>query len=154
MRKLKVGEPAPDFELQDEAGTMWSLGSLSGQKVIVFFYPADDTPGCTREACDFRDHYDRLRDAGYEVLGVSDQGAESHRAFKSKFSLKYPLLIDEFGEMARAYGVWTNHGDYHGVPLHVSRSTFVIDEKGTLVDARYGVRSKGHVEELTQTLGV
>ena len=154
MIRLEAGQTAPNFELLDETGKAWSLRSLQGNKAIVFFYPADDTPGCTIEACDFRDNYDVFRTAGYEILGVSDQGAESHRSFKSKFGLSFPLLIDDSGEMARAYGVWTNSGDHNGIPLHTARATFVIDEQGKLVEARYGVRAKGHVEELVQALGL
>jgi peroxiredoxin Q/BCP len=150
--KLARGNSAPDFNLKDAEGNTWRLGDLRGKKVILFFYPADDTPGCTAEACDFRDARAELGDAGYVVLGASPQGAESHRAFASKFKLNFPLLIDEDMSVANAYGAAGDLGDYQGIPLRVLRSTFVIDEEGIIAHALYGVTARSHVAELRASL--
>lgn len=152
MTRLEAGMPAPDFRLPDENGKLWSLDDLRGRKAIIYFYPADDTPGCTAQACDFRDARDDLEKAGYVILGVSVQGSESHRAFSSKYNLNFPLLVDENREMADAFGVRGDFGDWKGVPLRVKRSTFVIDEDGNIVRAEYGVKARGHVERLMQSL--
>ena len=145
MAELRRGDKAPDFSLEDAGGTTWSLADLRGQKVIVYFYPADDTPGCTAQACDFRDAQQDLSVAGYKVFGVSPQGAASHRRFSDKYSLNFPLLIDSDYAMAREYGVAE---EAEGKKPRIKRSTFVIDEDGTLLEAQYGVRAKGHVESL------
>jgi peroxiredoxin Q/BCP len=152
---LKPGMPAPDFELADADGVIWRLGDLRGRRVIVYFYPADDTPGCTAQACDFRDSQAVFRGAGYTVLGVSPQGAESHRAFSTKFGLNFPLLIDSEMEMARRYGVTAEKArDYKGIPLEVTRSTFIIDEDGVIEQALYDVKARGHVDSLLKKLSV
>ena len=149
MEQLRPGDKAPDFSLEDADGTSWSLSDLRCEKVIVYFYPGDDTPGCTAQACDFRDAQADLTTAGYRVLGVSPQGAASHRRFSDKYSLNFPLLIDSEYTMARAYGVAE---DREGKPPRINRSTFVIGEDGTLVEAQYGVRARGHVESLMSGL--
>ncbi len=146
MEQLQRGDKAPDFTLEDADGTSWSLADLRGQRVIVYFYPADDTPGCTAQACDFRDAQQDLSTAGYRVLGVSPQGAASHRRFSDKYSLNFPLLIDSDYDMARSYGVAEEREE--GTKPRIVRSTFVIDEDGTLLEAQYGVRARGHVESL------
>lgn len=153
MTKLQRGEATPDFSLEDGDGRTWSLADLRGQKVIVYFYPADDTPGCTAQACDFRDRQTELTTAGYQVLGVSPQGAASHRRFSDKYSLNFPLLIDSDLAMAKAYGVTDDSGaEFEGKKLRVKRSTFVIDEDGTLIEALYGVKARGHVDSLLSTV--
>ena len=152
MAKLVPGDAAPDFAMKDAEGNTWRLGDLRGKKVILFFYPADDTPGCTAEACDFRDARDELADAGYVVLGASPQGAESHAAFATKFGLNFPLLIDADTSVAQAYGAADEVGDYKGIPLRVLRSTFVIDEEGTISQALYSVNTRSHVSELQAAL--
>jgi len=151
---LEQGEAAPDFALEDGDGKTWRLADLKGQRVILYFYPADDTPGCTKESCDFRDASADLRKAGYIVLGVSPQGAASHQRFAAKYSLNFPLLVDEDLALARAYGAYKERGDYKGIPLRVLRSTFVIDEDGRIQIAEYGVKTAGHVERLQALLGV
>lgn len=151
---LQKGDEAPDFEMPDASGRTWHLRDLKGQKVILYFYPADDTPGCTTESCDFRDSSADLSAAGYIVLGVSPQGADSHRRFAEKYSLNFPLLVDEGLAATRAYGAHKDMGAYEGIPLRVKRSTFVIDEHGRIELAEYGVRAKGHVEALRTKLGV
>ncbi len=145
MARLQQGDKAPDFSLEDADGTTWSLADLRGEKTIVYFYPADDTPGCTAEACDFRDAQADLSEAGYRVFGVSPQGAASHRRFSEKHSLNFPLLIDSDYAMARDYGVAEER---EGKKPRIVRSTFVIHEDGTLIEARYGVGAKGHVASL------
>ncbi len=154
MSKLEAGTKAPDFELPDAEGKVWKLSDLAGQKVILYFYPADDTPGCTAQACDFRDSQHGLKEAGYVVLGVSPQGAESHQRFAQKYELNFPLLVDEGLEIAQAYGVARAEGVFKALPLKVKRSTFVIDENGRIEQALYGVRAKGHVAQLKESLGV
>lgn len=154
MSKLQAGDKAPGFELSDGEGRVWKLSDLSGKKVILYFYPADDTPGCTAQACDFRDSQAGLKEAGYVVLGVSPQGAASHQAFAQKYSLNFPLLIDENLEVAKAYGTAGGDGIFKGISLSVKRATFVIDEDGVLEQALYGVRARGHVAKLKESLGV
>lgn len=151
---LEQGDAAPDFALDDGEGKTWRLADLKGQKVILYFYPADDTPGCTKESCDFRDASAELRAAGYIVLGVSPQGAESHQRFAAKYSLNFPLLVDEDLSVARAYGAYQELGNYRDVPIRVKRSTFVIDEDGEIALAEYGVKASGHVDRLREQLRV
>lgn len=152
---LKAGDAAPEFELLDQNDKTWKLSDLRRQKIILYFYPVDDTPGCTRESCDFRDAQVDFDKAGYLILGISSQGAESHRAFAEKYNLDFPLLIDEDIKVATAYETLAPEGlDWDGIPIRVIRSTFVIDENGDIERAEYGVHSKGHVDSLRETLGV
>lgn len=151
---LQEGDAAPDFEMSDATGKTWRLADLKGQKVILYFYPADDTPGCTTQSCDFRDSSADLKSAGYSVFGVSPQGAESHKRFAHKYSLNFPLLIDEDLAVTRAFGAFKDLGEYKDIPIRVKRSTFVIDEEGRIALAEYGVKATGHVERLRQKLGV
>src|SRR5687768_9876688 len=102
--KLRRGDPAPGFKLEDGDGNVWQLSELAGKRVVLYFYPADDTPGCTAESCDFRDNYASFKDANTEVFGISPQGAASHQRFAQKYSLNFPLLIDEDLKVAEAYG--------------------------------------------------
>ncbi|MGH2749388.1 MAG: peroxiredoxin [Actinomycetota bacterium] len=153
MAQLAAGDDAPDFEAQDAEGKTWRLSELRGQKVILFFYPADDTPGCTKEACDFRDAHAELNDAGYVVLGASPQGAKSHSAFSSKYGLNFPLLVDKDMSLAKAYGAAGIFGAFENIPLLVKRSTFVIDENGKISQALYGVKARSHVADLQASLG-
>ena len=152
MAKLEAGDDAPEFEAQDADGKTWRLSDLRGKKVILYFYPADDTPGCTREACDFRDSHSDLTDAGYIVLGASPQGAKSHSAFSSKYGLNFPLLVDEDMALAKAYRTTGVFGRFENIPLMVQRSTFVIDADGKIEQALYGVSSRLHVEKLKGSL--
>jgi peroxiredoxin Q/BCP len=152
--ELSRGDAAPEFDLQDASGKRWKLSELRGRRVILYFYPADDTPGCTAQACDFRDALIELQEAGYLVLGVSPQGAESHKAFADKFALNFPLLMDEDHAVAERYGAWGENKYYKNIFLGIKRSTFVIDEQGRIEEAQYGVKAKGHVERLRAALGV
>jgi peroxiredoxin Q/BCP len=154
VRILKEGDPAPSFELSDGEGKVWRLEDMKGTKVILFFYPADDTPGCTKEACDFRDSIGSLEAAGYTVFGVSPQEADSHQAFSKKFGLNFPLLVDADLAAAKAYEVHGQRGEWEGIPLVVKRSTFIIDEDGRIEHALYGVHARGHVDEIKQLIGV
>jgi thioredoxin-dependent peroxiredoxin len=147
MARLKPGDPAPDFELNDGDGKTWRLTDLRGRRVILYFYPADDTPGCTAQACDFRDARDELQEAGYLVLGVSPQDADSHRAFAAKYRLNFPLLVDADHTMAERYGAAVE-GE------RVLRSTFVISEDQTIAQADYGVDARQNVTELKELLGI
>lgn len=151
---LQQGDVAPEFALEDGDGRTWRLSELKGQKVILYFYPADDTPGCTKESCDFRDASAELRKAGYIVLGVSPQGAESHKKFSTKYSLNFPLLVDDKLETTQAYGAFKELGNYEDIPIKVKRSTFVIDDQGRIELAEYGVKAAGHVDRLREQLGV
>ncbi len=134
---LQVGEVAPDIEVADETGKVWSLAELRGQKAVIFFYPADDTPGCTRESCDFRDHAAEL---GGVVLGVSTDAAASHVAFSQKFNLRFPLLADVGGEMSRRWGVLDGST--------ARRASFVIDREGRIALVVDPVKVDGHVAEV------
>ena len=153
MSKLQAGDAAPHFKLADGEGRVWDLAELKGQKVILYFYPVDDTPGCTVEACDFRDSQADLREAGFVVLGVSPQDSDSHNRFSQKYSLNFPLLVDEDREVAAAYGAADDKGGlFKGIALRVKRATFIIDENGVLEQALYGVKARGHVDQLKESL--
>ena len=128
------------------------MSTLRGQKVILYFYPADDTRGCTVQACDFRDTQAEWEEAGYLVLGVSAQGADSHRAFAQKHSLNFPLLIDDDLALADSYGARAEGRE--GIPPLSNRSTFVIEANGTIVEALYGVTWQGHIDQLKEKLSV
>ena len=152
--QLERGAAAPEFKLSDGDGKTWTLSDLKGQKVVLYFYPADDTPGCTAQACDFRDTSSVWDDAGYTVLGVSPQGAESHQNFTSKHGLNFPLLVDEDHAVAEAYGAWGEKKNYGKTYEGIIRSTFVIDEEGKISEALYNVKATGHVARLQETLGL
>lgn len=149
--QLQPGDPAPEFKLEDGDGNTWQLSELAGKRVILYFYPADDTPGCTAESCDFRDNYQTFKDANTEILGVSPQGAASHQRFAQKYSLNFPLLIDEDLAVAEAYGAVADKvGDFKGIPIKIKRSTFVIGTNGKIEQAIYGVKVQGHVQRLLE----
>jgi peroxiredoxin Q/BCP len=145
---LKAGDKAPDFKALADAGNTVSLKDLRGKKVILYFYPKDDTPGCTREACDFRDAIGRFAKKDVVVLGVSPDGVESHQKFKAKFDLPFPLLADEDHKIAEAYGAWGEKSMYGRKFLGIIRSTFVIDEQGRIAEAFEKVKVDGHVDQL------
>jgi peroxiredoxin Q/BCP len=150
--QLEKGQPAPDFELKDADGKTWRLSDLRDHKVIVYFYPADDTPGCTVQACDFRDRQQDFAKAGYVTLGISPQDENSKRKFVDKYNLNFPLLADMGAEVAKRYGVTADLGSYNGIKLKVKRSTFIVGEDGNLLDVQYGVKAKGHVEGLLDAI--
>jgi thioredoxin-dependent peroxiredoxin len=149
---VEEGAPAPDFELRSDEGDTVKLSALRGKPVVLYFYPRDDTPGCTTEACEFRDAYDRFREQGVEILGVSPDTEASHRKFKSKYELPFTLLADPDHETAEAYGVWKEKRNYGKTYHGVERSTFVIDADGKVARAMRGIRPAGHAAQVLETL--
>ena len=137
---LSPGDPAPDFTLAADDGSTVSLSGLRGSPVVVYFYPKDDTPGCTAQACSLRDGYGDFEAANAVVLGISPDGVASHRRFKDKYGLPFPLLADEDHQVAEAYGVWAEKTRGGRTYMGINRSAFVIDENGTLVDVVYGIK--------------
>ena len=149
---LKPGDKAPSFKLASTAGGKVSSSELKGRKFVLYFYPKDDTPGCTREACDFRDNLARLRREGVEVLGVSKDSIASHGKFRTKYDLPFDLLSDEDNAVARAYGAYGEKNMYGKKVLGTIRSTYLIDENGR-VDAVWSpVKVDGHVERVLERL--
>ena len=153
---LEVGQKAPDFTAQITNGDKIKLSDVlsSNQKVILYFYPKDSTPGCTVQACDFRDNFSRLKNAGYKVIGVSKDSSSSHQKFIDKHELPFGLIVDSEIELHQLYGVWREKMNYGKTYMGVSRSTFVIDTNGTLVSVGYNVRASGHVDRLVKELGL
>lgn len=143
-----VGEKAPDFSASDETGRCWSLKALKGKTVVLYFYPKDGTPGCTVEACDFRDRFDNFAKKKVVVLGVSPDTAKSHAGFKAKHALPFPLLVDEDSGICRAYGVWKKKTLGGRRSMGVERSTFVIGPDGVLLRALRKVAVAGHAEAM------
>jgi len=152
MAKLAVGSPAPDFSLPAGDGTEISLSGLRGKTVILYFYPKDDTSGCTREACDFQENLVKLKKKGVVVLGVSGDSVESHRKFADKYGLKFPLVSDARKEIINAYGVWKEKSLYGKKYMGIERTTFVIDAKGVITHIFPKVKVNGHVEEILSML--
>jgi peroxiredoxin Q/BCP len=150
--RIVEGESAPDFTLRNDAGAEVSLSSLRGSPVVLYFYPADDTPGCTKEACEFRDEYSRFRRAGAVVLGVSPDDEDSHARFREKYSLPFTLLADPEHRVAEDYGVWVEKNTYGKKRMGIKRSTFVIDTNGNVARAMYGVKPEGHADEVLEAL--
>jgi len=132
MSTLKAGDKAPDFTSKDQNGNTVSLGQFAGKKVVLYFYPKDDTPGCTAEACDFRDNYQGLVSKGIEVLGVSVDDEKSHQKFINKHSLPFTLLADTDKQIVEAYGVWGEKNMYGKKYMGTNRTTFIIDENGNI----------------------
>jgi thioredoxin-dependent peroxiredoxin len=145
---LKTGDKAPDFQALTDAGKKVSLKDFRGKRVILYFYPKDNTPGCTQEACDFRDGMAQFNKKGVVVLGVSPDGVESHQKFKTKFELPFPLLVDEDHKIAEAYGAWGEKSMYGRKFMGIIRSTFLIDEKGKIAETFEKVKVGGHVDQL------
>jgi peroxiredoxin Q/BCP len=135
----QVGDMAPDFELPADTGETIRLSALRGQRVILYFYPKDDTSGCTTQACGFRDAYPEISERNAVVLGISPDGVESHQKFKTKHDLPFLLLVDEQHSVAEAYGVWGEKKMYGKSYLGIIRSHFVIDEEGRILDAQVKV---------------
>jgi thioredoxin-dependent peroxiredoxin len=148
MGKIAVGGAAPDFTLPAGDGTSLSLSDLRGQTVVLYFYPKDNTSGCTREACDFQEHLGLLKKKGVVILGVSPDSVESHRKFADKYGLSYPLISDAKKDLVKKYGVWKEKSLYGKKYMGVERTTFVIDGKGVVTHIFPKVKVNGHVEEL------
>ena len=149
---VEEGADAPDFELTSDTGEPIRLSSLRGKPVVLYFYPRDDTPGCTTQACGIRDVYDDFRDRGAVVLGVSPDDEASHRRFKEKFGLPFTLLADPDHAVAEQYGVWAERTMYGKKSMGIKRSTFVIDADGRVAKALYGVKPEGHAELVLEAL--
>jgi peroxiredoxin Q/BCP len=137
---LSVGDPAPEFTLHADTGETISSADLRGSRVVIYFYPKDDTPGCTRQACAIRDSWSDFESANAEVFGISPDGVESHRTFREKFSLPFRLLADTDHSVAEAFGVWGERKNYGKTYMGITRSSFVIDEEGRIAAAAYGVK--------------
>ena len=149
---VEEGRPAPDFELLSDDGTRVRLSGLRGRPVVLYFYPRDDTPGCTRQACELRDVWASFEERGAVVLGVSPDTESSHARFKTKYGLPFPLLADPDREVATLYGVWREKTSYGKTTMGIVRSTFVIDAEGNVVKALYGVEPGGHAERVLAAL--
>ncbi len=146
------GSQAPDFELKSDADETVKLSQFRGRPVVLYFYPRDDTPGCTKEACAFRDSYDDYLARDAVILGVSRDGEESHRKFKSKYDLPFTLLSDPDHAVAEAYGVWAEKSMYGRKSMGIVRSTFVIAADGTIARAMRGIKVPGHSDKVLEAL--
>lgn len=149
---LRPGDPAPDFSLPADDGSMVRLADLRGRKVVLYFYPKDDTPGCTIEACEFRDVLPRIDAGGAVVLGVSPDSVESHRKFRDKYGLNFRLLSDTDNAVAEAYGVWKEKTMYGRTFWGVERTTFIINEEGRIAKVFPKVTPQGHAAEVLAAL--
>ena len=149
---VEEGSQAPDFELKSDTGETLKLSQFRGRPVVLYFYPRDDTPGCTKEACAFRDSYDEYLARDAVILGVSRDGEESHRKFKQKYDLPFTLLSDPDHEVAEAYGVWAEKSMYGRKSMGIVRSTFVIAADGTVARAMRGIKVPGHSDKVLEAL--
>ena len=148
---VDVGDEAPDFTLPTDGAGELKLSSLRGQKVVLYFYPKDATPGCTTEAENFRDALGEFLKAGTKIVGVSKDSVKRHDNFKAKYDLPFQLVSDTDGEACEAYGVWVEKKNYGRTYMGIERSTFLIDEKGKIVNVWRKVRVKGHVDNVLET---
>jgi len=151
--ELKVGDPAPDFTTVTDTGATAKLADYRGKRVVLYFYPKDDTSGCTTQACGFRDSYPVIEEKNAVVLGVSPDGVTSHQKFKTKFDLPFTLLVDEDHAIAEAYGAWGERSNYGKTYMGIIRSHFIIDEQGNIADAQVKVSPTESVERALAALG-
>ena len=149
---LSVGDKAPDFTLLTDSDESISLSQLRGKKVVLYFYPKDNTPGCTKEACDFRDEFAAFKKHGVEILGVSKDSSKAHTKFKDKYQLPFTLLVDNNADVCEAYGVINKKSLFGKTFLGIQRSTFLIDEKGVIRAIWRKVKVTGHVEQILNEL--
>jgi peroxiredoxin Q/BCP len=152
MAMLDVGDKAPAFSLEDQSGKTVKLSDFKGKKVVLYFYPKDDTPGCTREACAFRDEHSALQKAGAVVLGVSPDSGTSHAKFAGKYELPFPLLADVDHSVSEKYGAWGEKSLYGRKFMGINRSTFLIDGSGKVVRVWPRVKVDGHVEQVLEAI--
>jgi len=145
---LEPGQPAPDFEVKDQNGQSIKLSDFKGKKVVLYFYPKDDTPGCTAQACNLRDNYDALLAKGYVVLGVSVDDEKAHQKFIQKYDLPFPLLADTEHQVVEKYGVWQEKNMYGRKYMGTMRYTFIINEEGIIEDIIKKVDTKNHTAQL------
>ena len=150
---LKVGDAAPDFEALSDTGATVRLSDYRGRRVVLYFYPKDDTPGCTTQSCGFRDAYPQIEEKNAVVLGVSPDGVKSHQKFKTKFNLPFTLVVDEDHSISLAYGVWSEKSMYGKTYMGITRSHFVIDEQGNIADTQVKVSPTDSVERAIAALG-
>ena len=148
MTQVKEGSKAPGFEGKDQNGNIVSLSRFEGKKIILYFYPKDNTPGCTAEACNLRDNYDSLMKKGFAVIGVSPDDEKSHKGFAGKHSLPFPLIADTSKKILNDYGVWGEKKLYGKTYMGVIRTTFIIDEKGFIEKIISKVNTSGHTEQI------
>jgi thioredoxin-dependent peroxiredoxin len=152
MVMVAEGKPAPDFELTSDSGERVKLSDLRGKAIVLYFYPRDDTPGCTKQACGLRDAYDAFEDRGAVVLGVSPDNEASHVKFKSKYHLPFTLLADPDHRFAEDYGVWRERKLYGKTSMGIERSTFVIDPQGTVAKVMRRVNPEKHADQVLAAL--
>ena len=148
MSALKVGDKAPDFTLPTDGQGQITLSDLKGQKVVLYFYPKDNTPGCTTESCEFNDALPDFKGLNAQIIGLSKDSVKKHDNFKAKYGFNFPLASDEDGSVCEAYGVWKEKSMYGKTFLGIERSTFLIDEDGNIAALWRKVKVKGHVEEV------
>lgn len=152
MGILKEGDKAPEFTSTDQNGKTVSLSDYLGKKVVLYFYPKDNTPGCTAEACDFRDNYQSLKSKGFEILGVSTDDEKSHKKFEQKFELPFTLLADTNKDIVEKYGVWVEKSMYGKTYMGTDRKTFLIDENGVIASIIQKVDTKNASQQLLDTI--
>jgi peroxiredoxin Q/BCP len=145
---LQIGSPAPDFSANNQKGETLSIGHFTGKKLVLYFYPKDDTPGCTAEACSLRDNYQDLIAKGFSILGVSPDTEAKHQKFIDKYNLPFDLLADTDNAVALAYGVWVEKSMYGRKYMGIARTTFVIDEQGNLAEIIEKVDTKNHATQI------
>ncbi|MBD2702369.1 thioredoxin-dependent thiol peroxidase [Spirosoma sp. BT702] len=145
---LQIGNPAPDFTSTDQNGQSVKLSDYRGKKVVLYFYPKDDTPGCTAQACSLRDNYEKLQASGYEVLGVSVDDEKSHQKFSKKFSLPFTLVADTDHHIVEAYDVWKEKSMYGRNFMGIVRTTFVIDENGIISEIISKIDTQNHADQI------
>lgn len=148
MEELKEGMKAPDFEGTDQDGRLVKLSDFKGKKLVLYFYPKDNTPGCTDEACNLRDNYNSLLKKGFAVVGISMDSEKSHKGFADKYSLPFPLIADTSKKIISDYGVWKQKNMYGKTFLGTVRTTFIIDEKGIIEKIISKVETKAHSEQI------
>ncbi len=153
MATVAIGDQAPDFTALTDQGETLKLSDLRGKRVILYFYPKDDTSGCTTQACGFRDQYPVIEEKNGVVLGISPDSVKSHQKFKTKYNLPFTLLVDEDHTVAAAYGVWGEKSMYGKKYMGIIRSHFVIDEQGKIVDVQYKVSPADSIKKAVQILG-
>jgi peroxiredoxin Q/BCP len=145
---IDAGQKAPEFSAQDQSGNTITLADFAGKKLVLYFYPKDDTPGCTKEACNLRDNYQSLLENGFAVMGVSPDTSASHRKFADKFTLPFPLLADPDLAITKAYGVWGEKNMYGKKYEGLLRTTFIIDEKGVIESVIKKVQTDNHTNQI------
>lgn len=151
MSELNVGDTAPDFKLPTDGGAETALKNYKGQKLVLYFYPKDDTPGCTKEACAFKEALEDLNTLNTAVIGISKCSVAKHDKFKAKYGLNFPLASDEDGDMCERYGVWVEKNMYGRKYMGIERATFLIDENGKIAQIWRKVKVDGHVDEVKES---